>query len=100
MPTVPVPTLLENQNAEQHGPDQMKNMSSIARNNQEKSLNALNHTQYDVLKDAGISMVDSTHRNHKSTHDQSNDCWDGYHVKQYENGDMYSGYFNHGEISG
>ena len=32
--------------------------------------------------------------------DQSNDCWDGFHIKRYENGDVYSGYFIHGEKSG
>ena len=45
-------------------------------------------------------MADFTHRNHKSNHNQSNDCWDGYHVKQYENGNIYSGHFINGERSG
>ena len=45
-------------------------------------------------------MADLTLRNSKTTQDQTNDCWDGFHVKRYANGDIYSGEFNQGERSG
>ena len=71
----------------------MINTSSHVKKNTEKSLSARNHTYYDVLKDAGISMGEFTLQNHKSTHDQPNNFLDGFHTKRYENGDIYSGYF-------
>ena len=78
----------------------MLKTSSVVKNNTEKSLTAQNPTYYEVLKDADISMADFTLRNHKSTQDQSNDCWDGYHIKRYANGDIYTGQFINGERSG
>ena len=67
-------------------------MSSIK---QETSSNDKLHT-LNLLKENNISISERFNRNINSVKNKATDFWDGFHIKHYDYGDVYTGNFLNG----
>ena len=95
-----MPTSFLNKNPQNLGQDEKQITSSTVKNEKQKLKEALFHTHYDLFNDTSMSLNDNLKRNHDPEYDFSDECYDGFHTKQYENGDVYTGSFINGERSG